>query len=58
VCRRHGMRAEEALPHGVERAGANVAVDDADGGEREGEELGSGRAGGRQDASNSADGVS
>ena len=52
------MRAEEAFPHRVERARADVAVDDADSGDREGKELAWGRAGGRQDASNSADGVS
>ena len=58
VRRRHGMRAEEAFAHRVERARADVAVDDADRGERERKELAWGRAGGRQDASNSADGVS
>jgi hypothetical protein len=36
--RRHRVRAEEALAHRVERARADVAVDDAEGGEREGEE--------------------
>ena len=33
VRRRHRVRAEEALAHRVERAGADVAVDDAEGGE-------------------------
>ena len=35
VRRRHGVRAEEALAHRVERAGADVAVDDAERRERE-----------------------
>ena len=36
---RHGMRSEEALPHRVERAGADVAIDDADRGQGDGKEL-------------------
>ena len=39
VRRRHRVRAEETLPHGVQRAGADVAVDDAERGECEGKQT-------------------
>ena len=39
VRRRHGVRAEEALAQGVQRAGADVAVDDAERGQREREQA-------------------
>ncbi len=39
VRRRHGVRPEEALAHRVQRAGADVAVDDAERGEREGKQT-------------------
>ena len=35
---RYGMRAEEALPNRVQRTGADVSVDDSDGGQRERQE--------------------
>ena len=51
VRRRHRVRAEEALAHRVERAGADVAVDDADGGQREREAARRGRAAGSRQKS-------
>ena len=54
---RHRVRAEEALPHRVERAGADVAVDDTDRGQRKGKELAGTGAGGRQKASNQPTGL-
>ena len=38
VRRRHGVRAEEALAHRIQGTGADVAVDDAKGGEGQGKE--------------------
>ena len=49
---RHRMRAEEALAHGVQRAGADVAVHDADCGQRERKDLAGTCASDRQNASN------
>jgi hypothetical protein len=46
------MRAEEALAQRVERAGADVAVDDADRRQRERKEFARMGAGRRQDISN------
>ena len=57
VRRRHRVRSEEALAHRVERAGADVAVDDTDGGERERQQLAR-RAVGRQMGLQCADEVS
>ena len=39
VRRRHRVRAEEALAHRIQRAGADVAVDDAESGEGEGKQA-------------------
>ena len=53
---RDGVRAEEALAHRVERAGADVAVDDADCGEGEREKRPR-TDGARQEASNQPTGL-